>query len=448
MKGNLLMANANLTNARKAKNDEFYTQWSDIEKEVNAYLEFDENVFRDKTILLPADDPFESNFFKYFATHFNDFGLKKLIATSYDPSPIVNTQLELSLFDDNNEQDVGMTRKISRAYRIELTDVSDFDENGRINIDDVEAKLLAEKKHIDKGKKSKILGYLTGDESVGGYSAGDFRSAEVTKLLVYETNGLESEIKEWFKTINISGIPLNQQEIRNAIYSGPFITKAKEEFSNSQNANIQKWSAYIKGSPLRQEILEEALNWISTSQNISIDEYMSTHRKDDNLNELKMYFNAVIDWASTVFPVVEKEMRGLEWGRLYETYHKQSYNPQTVSTELSKLYEDADVSKKSGVFEYILSGQNPKFIKLLSIRTFSETDKRTIYKRQTTASESAGVSNCSYCVNDTEYNHMTHIWTFKEMEGDHITPWSKGGKTEIANLQMLCKHHNGMKTNN
>lgn len=182
MKGNLLMANANLTNARKAKNDEFYTQWADIEKEVNAYLEFDENVFRDKTILLPADDPFESNFFKYFATHFNDFGLKKLIATSYDPSPIVNTQLELSLFDDNNEQDVGMTRKISRAYRIELTDVSDFDENGRINIDDVEAKLLAEKKHIDKGKKSKILGYLTGDESVGGYSAGDFRSAEVTKL--------------------------------------------------------------------------------------------------------------------------------------------------------------------------------------------------------------------------------------------------------------------------
>ncbi|WMS40746.1 DUF262 domain-containing protein (plasmid) [Leuconostoc mesenteroides] len=269
-----------------------------------------------------------------------------------------------------------------------------------------------------------------------------------TTLLVYETNGAESEIKEWFKTINISGIPLNQQEIRNAIYSGPFITKSKEEFSNSQNANVQKWSAYIKGSPFRQEILEEALNWVSASQKMSIDEYMSTHRKDIDIQELKTYFNVVIEWASTVFPVIEKEMRGLEWGRLYEKYHKQAYNPQTISTELSKLYQDADVSKKSGIFEYILSGQKSEFIKLLSIRAFSETDKRTVYKQQTTAAQSAGTSNCSYCVTDTEYDHKTHIWTFKEMEGDHITPWSKGGKTEIANLQMLCKHHNGMKTNN
>ena len=269
-----------------------------------------------------------------------------------------------------------------------------------------------------------------------------------TTLLVYETNGAESEIKEWFKTINISGIPLNQQEIRNAIYSGPFITKSKEEFSNSQNANVQKWSAYIKGSPFRQEILEEALNWVSASQNMSIDEYMSTHRKDIDIQELKTYFNVVIEWASTVFPVVEKEMRGLEWGRLYETYHKQAYNPQTISTELSKLYQDADVSKKSGIFEYVLSGQKSEFIKLLSIRAFSETDKRTVYKQQTTAAQAAGISNCPYCVTDTEYDHKTHIWTFKEMEGDHITPWSKGGKTEIANLQMLCKHHNGMKTNN
>ena len=123
-------------------------------------------------------------------------------------------------------------------------------------------------------------------------------------------------------------------------------------------------------------------------------------------------------------------------------------SPSTISYELSKLYQDADVSKKSGIFEYVLSGQKSEFIKLLSIRAFSETDKRTVYKQQTTAAQAAGISNCPYCVTDTEYDHKTHIWTFKEMEGDHITPWSKGGKTEIANLQMLCKHHNGMKTNN
>jgi len=168
----------------EAKNDEFYTQWSDIEKEINAYLEYDQNVFRNKVILLPADDPFESNFFKFFATHFNDYGLKKLIATSYDPSPIVNTQLELSLFDDG-VTDANNTVKISKAYCIELTDVSDFDNNGQVNIDDVEMKLCQEKIKINKGGKSKILKYLLGDKEPNGvtrFSAGDFRSKEVTKL--------------------------------------------------------------------------------------------------------------------------------------------------------------------------------------------------------------------------------------------------------------------------
>ncbi|OIM23891.1 adenine-specific methyltransferase EcoRI family protein [Oenococcus oeni] len=182
------MANKNLTKAKQAKKDEFYTQWVDIEKEVNAYIEFNKNVFNGKTLLLPADDPFESNFFKFFATHFNDYGLKKLIATSYDPSPIVNTQLELSLFADTNqtrEIEQGENHRISKAYRIELTDVSDFDSDGRINIEDVEAKLLSEKRKLDLGKKSDILAYLTGDKNPDvkhRFSAGDFRSKEVTRL--------------------------------------------------------------------------------------------------------------------------------------------------------------------------------------------------------------------------------------------------------------------------
>lgn len=179
------MPNKNLTNAKIDKKDEFYTRWEDIEKEINAYIEYDKTVFRDKTVLLPADDPFESNFFKFFATHFNDFGLKKLISTSYDPSPIVNTQLELSLFEDSANLIQGKKKKTNKAYKIELNDVSDFDKNGRINIVDVEKVLLSEKQKLIMGKKSKVLSYLKGDSNpdfINRFSAGDFRSQEVTNL--------------------------------------------------------------------------------------------------------------------------------------------------------------------------------------------------------------------------------------------------------------------------
>ena len=144
-----------------------------------------------------------------------------------------------------------------------------------------------------------------------------------TKLLIYECEGTESEIKEWFRTINISGVPLTNQELLNAVYSGPFVTLGKEEFSNSQNANIQKWSAYISGSENRQEYLERALEWVSKD---NVGDYMSRHRFDTNITELKNYFTSVIDWVSAVFIDVESEMKGIEWGRLYETYGKKGYN--------------------------------------------------------------------------------------------------------------------------
>src|SRR3990167_301586 len=156
-----------------------------------------------------------------------------------------------------------------------------------------------------------------------------------TKLLIYECEGTESQIKEWFKTINIAGVPLVPQELLNAVYSGQFVTLGKEEFSNSQNANIQKWSAYVSGSANRQDFLECALDWVSKG---SIGDYMSSHRFDKNITELKRYFSSVIDWVSSVFTEVEGEMRGLEWGRLYEEYHNKAYNPAKVSAEVHKLY--------------------------------------------------------------------------------------------------------------
>lgn len=262
-----------------------------------------------------------------------------------------------------------------------------------------------------------------------------------TKLLIYECEGTESQIKEWFKTINIAGVPLNNQELLNAVYSGPFVTKAKEEFSNSQNANIQKWSAYVSGSANRQEFLECALDWVSKD---NIGDYMSKHRKDKNIDELKKYFNTVIDWVSSVFTDVESEMRGLEWGRLYEEYHKKLYNPSKVSAEVRKLYSDFFVKDKKGIFEYILGGNNET--KLLNIRIFDEPTKRAVYEKQTREAETKKKSNCSLCAVGHDAN-KEKIWSFGEMEADHVSAWSKGGATSAKNCEMLCKTHNRAKGN-
>ncbi len=262
-----------------------------------------------------------------------------------------------------------------------------------------------------------------------------------TKLLIYECEGAESEIKEWFKTINIAGIPLNAQELLNAIYSGSFVTLGKEEFSNSQNANIQKWSAYVKGSANRQEFLECALDWVSKGD---IDGYMSRHRKDTNINELKKYFNSVIDWVSSVFTDVESEMRGLEWGRLYEEYHNTSYDPAKVSAAVHTLFGDPYVKNRRGVFEYILGGSTDT--KLLEVRVFDEATKKMVYASQTKAAHAKEESNCPLCAHGHDAN-KTKIWKIAEMDADHVTAWSNGGGTNIKNCQMLCKTHNRAKGN-
>jgi len=262
-----------------------------------------------------------------------------------------------------------------------------------------------------------------------------------TKLLIYECKGEESEIKDWFKTINIAGIPLRNQELLNAVYSGPFVTLAREEFSNRQNANIQKWSAYISGSANRQDFLERALEWVSGG---NIEGYMTSHRKEKNITELKKYFNSVIDWVSSVFTDVEGEMRGLEWGRLYEEYYKKSYNPAKVSAEVHKLYGDPYIKNRRGIFEYILGGSVDT--KLLDVRVFDEATKRSVYSKQTSEAETKEVSNCPHCAIGHDAN-KSKIWSFGEMEADHVSAWVKGGATSAKNCQMLCKTHNRAKGN-
>ncbi len=260
-------------------------------------------------------------------------------------------------------------------------------------------------------------------------------------LLIYVCEGTESEIKEWFKTINIVGSPLNPQELLNAVYSGPFITLARAEFSNSQNSNIQKWSSYISGNATRQHFLEQALIWVSRNK---VGEYMSQHRQDNEINELKSYFSDVIDWISSVFTDVESEMKGLEWGRLYETYHKNSYDSQAVSAELRKLLGSFEVKDRRGVFEYILGGSTDT--KLLNIRVFDEPTKKVVYAEQTKSAEAKGISNCSYCAIGHDAN-KDKIWAIGDMDADHVSAWSKGGSTEKDNCEMLCKPHNRAKGN-
>ncbi|OQX29506.1 MAG: HNH endonuclease [Spirochaeta sp. LUC14_002_19_P3] len=262
-----------------------------------------------------------------------------------------------------------------------------------------------------------------------------------TKILIYECEGRESEIKEWFKTINIAGVPLNDQELLNAVYSGPFVTLGKEEFSNSQNANIHKWRAYIKGSANRQEFLERALDWVSKG---NIGDYMSQHRNDTNIKELKNYFNSVIEWVNSIFKEVEKEMCGLEWGRLYETYKNTSYDLKKVSGQVRTLYADPYIKNRRGIFEYILGGG--KSPKLLDVRVFGEATKQSVYAEQTEKAKGKSVSNCPLCAVGHDAN-KSKIWKLEEMEADHVSAWSKGGTTDKNNCQMLCKTHNRAKGN-
>ncbi|WP_297830433.1 DUF262 domain-containing protein [Thermomonas sp.] len=266
-----------------------------------------------------------------------------------------------------------------------------------------------------------------------------------SELLVYVCRGTETEIKDWFQTINIAGVPLEAQELRNAIYSGPFVTAAKAEFSNSGNAMQQKWSSFIKGDPKRQGVLEEALEWVAASKGQTIDAYMAAHRHDKDIGELKTYFTTVIDWIVSVFTASpDKSMRGLDWGRLYQTYYRNSYNAVDLAADVRTLLDDESVADKKGIYEYLLGRKSDP--KLLNVRLFDSKTKQKAYNRQTEKAEKSRVSNCPLCAVGDNAN-KTKIYKIGEMEADHVSAWSKGGESTLDNCEMLCVMHNRAKGN-
>ncbi len=250
-------------------------------------------------------------------------------------------------------------------------------------------------------------------------------------FMVYICEGNESEKLEWFKIVNIAGEELKDQELRNSVYTGAWLSDAKRYFSKRNCAAKGLSDKYITGDPNRQELLEKALKGICEAQGLKdITEYMAAHKSDSDADELWQYYQDVIHWVQKIFPQYYPDMKGLDWCHLYNTYHANTYNSSAMKSEVKRLHEDEDVGKPKGIYEFLLCRDSDPFAgRLLNLRAFDKRDKLAAYSRQN------GI--CPICGQHFEYS---------EMEGDHIKPWSKGGQTIPENCQMLCKDCNGKKT--
>jgi hypothetical protein len=269
--------------------------------------------------------------------------------------------------------------------------------------------------------------YVKGDFSVNNRAFHNLTDTEKEKILnyrlmIYFCEGNDKEKLDWFKIINIAGEKLTDQELRNAVYTGTWLTSAKSIFSKSNCAAYLLSKDYVNGSPIRQEILETALSWISKGE---IEKYMSAHQHDPNANELWTYYRNVIEWVKLTFTTYRKEMKGIDWGSLYDKFKDKMFDAKKLEKEIQALMMDDEVTAKKGIYPYVLT-RNEKY---LNIRAFSESQKREAYERQ------KGV--CRVCKKK---------WKIEEMEADHITPWHLGGKTTAENCQMLCKEDNRRKS--
>lgn len=338
----------------------------------------------------------------------------------------------------DGKRDVAVIKSVIKGYPIGLIYFNKTGEN-RYEVLDGQQRITSLGRFMTN--KLDIIDANGRNQNISSIAANIREKIEQTKLLVYVCEGSETEIREWFETINIAGIPLNEQEMLNATYYGPFVTNAKSIFSNSNNPQVQKWSAYISGNVKRQDYLHTALSWVGKGD---VTAYMSEHRQDTDIAELQTYFNTVIDWVSATFKDVYSEMCGRDWGRLYEQYHNYAYNPEEVAQEVENLMADPCVQDKKGIFEYVLGGKNDH--KLLNVRVFEKSTIRSVYTQQTAHARAVGISNCPYCAQSDNAN-KTRIWKESEMDADHVKAWSRGGATDISNCEMLCKTHNRAKGN-
>jgi len=284
---------------------------------------------------------------------------------------------------------------------------------------------------LDGQQRTISLGqYVTGDFSLGDRFFHNLTKEEQEQILSYELmiyfcEGTDKERLDWFKTINIAGEKLTDQELRNAVYTGPWLSDAKLKFSKSNCAAYllaNDGGALLTGSPIRQEYLETALSWINNDE---VADYMAKHQHDKNANELWEYFQNVIAWVRKTFPNHRKEMASVDWGELYNQFKDKKLDAKKLEAEVARLMQDEDVTKKSGIYPFLLTGQE----KHLSIRAFNDKMKREAYERQ------KGI--CAKCGDH---------FALEEMEADHITPWHEGGKTTAQNCQMLCKQDNRTKS--
>jgi 5-methylcytosine-specific restriction endonuclease McrA len=255
-----------------------------------------------------------------------------------------------------------------------------------------------------------------------------------TELLVYECEGTEAEIKQWFQLINVAGVPLNEQELLNALYSGPFVSAAREQLSNATDPKAATRGHLMTGDANRQDHLAAALDWLAPGK---VANYMAQHRNDPDAGELVRHTDAVADWVCGLFKV-DRDFngKGIDWGRLYRTYGQRPYDREQLQRRVDALMADESVKSDRGIYEFVLSGET--LPQLLNVRLFDDRTVASRYAQQTAAAKDAGVSNCPYCASQG----VSTVYTVKQMQADHITAWIRGGDTNPENCQMLCRAHN------